>query len=295
LGIDLTGVVIAVIGGDRRDLILMQDLVSLGARVRAIGFAAGEELQQVELVADLETAITGAQVLILPMQGTDPDGKIKTLDNSVLLLTRPIANLIPHGTIFIIGAARGFLRNWATVYGWKLLEIAEMDDVAILNAIPSAEGAIQIAMEQLPITIHGSQSFVLGFGRLGMTLARMLAAIGATTTVAARKSADLARIYELGYRPVKFDELQDYLQEAEIIFNTAPQLVLDEKMLPLIRKDALIVDLGAYPGGTDFKTAQELGIAALTAPGLPGKVAPTTGGRILARVIPPLILRELPH
>jgi dipicolinate synthase subunit A len=150
-------------------------------------------------------------------------------------------------------------------------------------------------MEQLPITIHGSQSFVLGFGRLGMTLARMLAAIGATTTVVARKSADLARIYELGYRPVKFDELQDYLQEAEIIFNTVPQLVLDEKMLPLIRKDALIVDLGAYPGGTDFKTAQELGIAALTAPGLPGKVAPTTGGRILARIIPPLILRELPQ
>ncbi len=76
-----------------------------------------------------------------------------------------------------------------------------MDDVAILNAIPSAEGAIQIAMEQLPITIHGSKSFVLGFGRLGKTLARMLAGIGAITTVAARKSADLARIYETGLSP----------------------------------------------------------------------------------------------
>lgn len=294
MGIDLTGIVIAVIGGDRRDLVLMQDLVSLGARVRAVGFATGEELQQIELVPELETAITGAQVLILPMQGTDPDGKIKTLDNSVLLLTQPIANIIPHGTIFIIGAAREFLRNWATAYGWKLLEIAEMDDVAILNAIPSAEGAIQIAMEQLPVTIHGSQSFVLGYGRLGKTLARMLAAIGAITTVAARKSADLARIYELGYRPVQFDELQDYIQEAEIVFNTVPQLVLDDKMLLLIRKNALVIDLAAYPGGTDFKTAQELGITALTAPGLPGKVAPTTGGRILAQIIPPLILRELP-
>ena len=294
MGIDLSGIVIAVIGGDRRDLVLMQGLVSLGARVRAAGFATGEKLPQIEMAADLEAAINGAQVLILPMQGTDPDGKIKTLDNSVLLLTRPIANIIPHGTVFIIGAARGFLRNWATEYGWKLLEIAEMDDVAILNAIPSAEGAIQIAMEQLPITIHGSQSFVLGFGRLGKTLARMLAAIGAITTVAARKKRDLARIYELGYRPVQFDELQEYIQEAEIIFNTVPKLVLDEKMLRLIRKDALIVDLEAYPGGTDFKAAQDLGIAALTAPGLPGKVAPTTGGRILAQVIPPLILRELP-
>ena len=224
-------------------------------------FAACEELKQVELVTDLETAVTGAQVLILPMQGTDPDGNIKTLDNNVSLrLTRPIASTIPSGTIFIIGAARDFLHRWATTYGWKLLEIAEMDDVAILNSIPSAEGAIQIAMERLPITIHGSKSFVLGFGRLGKTLARMLAGIGAITTVAARKSADLARIYELGYRPVPFNQLQDYIQEAEIIFNTVPQLVLDEKMLSLIRKDALIVDLAANPGGTDFKVAQELGI-----------------------------------
>jgi dipicolinate synthase subunit A len=230
------------------------------------------------------------------MQGTDPEGNIKTLDGNVLLrLTQPIANIIPIGTIFIIGAAREFLRRWAASYGWKLLEIAEMDDVAVLNSIPSAEGAIQIAMEKLPITIHGSQSFVLGFGRLSRTLARMLAGIGAITTVAARNGADLARIYEMGLRPVPFNRLQDYIQEAEIIFNTVPQLVLDEKMLALIRKDALIVDLAAYPGGTDFKTAQKQGIDALLSPGLPGKVAPTTSGRILAQVIPPLILRELPQ
>jgi dipicolinate synthase subunit A len=288
--------VIAVIGGDRRDLVLMKDLVGLGARVKAAGFAACEELQQVELVADLVAAVTGAQALILPMNGTNQEGKIPTLDSGISLqLTQAIANIIPRGTIFIIGAAREFLHRWAINYGWKLLEIAEMDDVAILNAIPSAEGAIQIAMEQLPITIHGSQSFVLGFGRLGKTLARMLAAIGATITVAARKDADLARIYEIGYRPVKFDQLQECIQEAEIIFNTVPQMVLDENMLSLIRKDALILDLSAIPGGTDFKAAQKLGISAMMAPGLPGKVAPTTSGKILARVIPPLILRELPQ
>ena len=72
MGIDLTGTVISIIGGDRRDLVLMKDLVRLGARVKAAGFAACEDLQQVELVADLETAVTGAQVLILPMNGYRP-------------------------------------------------------------------------------------------------------------------------------------------------------------------------------------------------------------------------------
>jgi dipicolinate synthase subunit A len=296
LGSDLTGIAISVVGGDRRGLVLIQDLVSRGARVKAAGFAACEELQRVELVTDLENAVAGAQVLVLPMQGTDPEGSIRTLDDNVSLrLTRHIASTIPGGTVFIIGFARDFLHWWADAYGWKLLEIAEMDDVAILNAIPSAEGAIQIAMEQLPITIHGSQCFVLGYGRLGKTLARMLDGIGAITTVVTRKNADLARAFEMGCRPVQFDQLGNYIQEAEIIFNTVPQLVLDEQMLALVRKGALIVDLAAYPGGTDFKSAEKMGIAALLAPGLPGKVAPTTGGRILAQVIPPLILRELPN
>ncbi len=125
MGIDLTGIVISVIGGDRRSLILMQELVSLGARVKAVGFLACEELKQVELVTDLGTAVSGAQVLILPMQGTDLDGNVKTLDNNVLpRLTRTIANAIPSGTVFIIGAAREFLHRWATAYGWKLLEIS---------------------------------------------------------------------------------------------------------------------------------------------------------------------------
>jgi dipicolinate synthase subunit A len=296
LGMDLTGVVIAVIGGDRRDLILIPELVRLGAEVRAVGFAACEALRQAVLVDDLQVAVTGAQVLIFPMQGTDPEGNVKSLcNNGSLRLTSRIARAIPAGTLVIIGSAREFLRNWAATHGWKLHEIAEEDDVAILNAIPSAEGAIQIAMEELPITVHNSRSFVLGYGRLGKTLARMLHGIGARTTVAARKSADLARIFEMGYHPVPFERLQDYIHEAEIIFNTVPHLVLDKKILSLIEKSALIVDLAAYPGGTDFKEAENQGITAILSPGLPGKVAPTTSGKILARVIPPLILRELPQ
>ncbi len=296
MGSDLTGINIAVIGGDRRDLVLMHELVALGASVKAIGFSACEELKQVGIIEDLGTAVSNAQVLIFPMQGTDPEGNIRSLSNDCSLkLTPQIARLIPTGVIVIIGAARDFLHRWATTYGWKIIEIAERDDVAILNAIPSAEGAIQIAFEQTSFTIHYSKSFVLGFGRLGKTLARMLGGIGAQTTVVARKSADLARIFEMGFRPVSFDDLQSCINEAEIIFNTVPQLVLDEKILSLVSREALIIDLAAYPGGTDFKTAQKMGITALLSPGLPGKVAPTTSGKILAQVIPQLILHELPN
>jgi len=77
--------------------------------------------------------------------------------------------------------------------GIQLIETANLDELAILNSIPSAEGAIQMAMDATKITIHGSASFVLGLGRFGTTLARMLHGIGAQVTGVARKPSDLAR------------------------------------------------------------------------------------------------------
>lgn len=296
MGLDLRGIKIAVIGGDRRDIYLMPELIKLGATVTAVGFPPCPELGQVRLVDKFEAALQNSQVLIFPMQGTDQEGNIRTYDQDIkLCLTPATAAAIPQGTLVIIGFARHFVKEWAKRYGWKLLEIAEMDTVAILNAIPSAEGALQLAMERLPITIHDSSSFVLGFGRLGKTIARMLQGIGAKTTVVAWNRADLARIFEIGYRPVHCTQLHQVIAEADVIFNTVPALILDEKLLSLVKKDTLIIDLAAAPGGTDFSTAKRLGINALLATGLPGIVAPKTSGRILAQVIPQLILREIPQ
>ncbi|MFY9140990.1 MAG: dipicolinate synthase subunit DpsA [Thermacetogeniaceae bacterium] len=296
MGLDLRGIKISIIGGDKRDIYLMQDLVKLGASVTAVGFHPCPELDQVHLVDTLEAAISKAQVLILPMGGTDLEGNIKTMDPDITLRLSPeIAATIPEGVILVIGFARDFVKEWASKYKWKMIEIAEMDLVAILNSIPSAEGAIQMAMEKLPITIHGSNSFVLGFGRLGKTLARMLHGIGARTTVVARKRPALARVLEMGYRPLHLSELHQFIHEADVIFNTIPALVLDHKLLSLMNKNTLIIDLASSPGGTDFTAAKRMGIQAILAPSLPGLVAPKSGGKILAQVIPQLILREVPH
>ncbi len=60
------------------------------------------------------------------------------------------------------GAARPVSRS-----GWSRL--AELDEMAILNSIPTAEGAISRAMQELPVTLHGSRAVVVGFGRCGIT------------------------------------------------------------------------------------------------------------------------------
>jgi dipicolinate synthase subunit A len=297
MGLDLRGIKIAVIGGDKRDIYLMQELIQLGASVSAVGFSPCPELSQVHLVNRLETAlINDVQVLIFPMGGTDSEGNIKCLDQDITLRLSPeIASNIPEGVLVIIGFARDFVKEWALKYKWNMIEIAEMDTVAIMNSIPSAEGALQWAMEKLSITIHDSNSFVLGFGRLGKTLARMLHGIGANTTIVARKRSALSRAFEMGYGCLHISQLSQNISKADVIFNTIPAMVLDEQLLTYLNKDTLIIDIASSPGGTDFAAAKRLGIQAILTPSLPGLVAPKTGGKILAQVIPQLILREVSH
>lgn len=282
---------VAILGGDRRQQVLINQLVQMGVNIHVVGLPVDLH-QQVHEYTTIHDATQGVDAILLPMPGVNDDGKVHApYSKATLLLTPELVQKISVNTPILVGVAKPYLKQ--LLVNHRLKEIANLDDVAILNSIPSAEGAIQIAMEELPITIHGSHSYVLGFGRVGVTLARMLAGIGAKVTVAARKSKDLARIGELGYQSLHFLELKNQLAKADIIFNTVPSMVLDSQLLQVVRRETLIVDLASTPGGTDFKAAANLGINAILAPGLPGKVAPHSAGLILAQVIPKMLEHEL--
>ncbi|MEL1133988.1 dipicolinate synthase subunit DpsA [Desulfitobacterium sp. THU1] len=290
----LTGIRVAVIGGDDREIYMIPELQKLGAYIVGVGFEKAAPLEGVTLLSSPIEAVAKADVLLFPMYGTDERGgvKAKYSDSPIVLNKEFLKEVPPHVTLFI-GWARPALKSAAELLGIQVVETANLDQLAILNSIPSAEGAIQMAMEASPLTIHGSECFVLGLGRCGWTLARTLKGMGAHVTGVARKPADLARAIEMGLEAVHFSDLEDRVGKADMIFNTAPHLILDKALLEQLNKEAVIIDIASIPGGTDFEYAKVLGIKALLAPGLPGKVAPKAAGKILAQVYPQLILRHL--
>ena len=270
----LAGISIAVIGGDDRELVLISELVKQGAFVKVVGFPPKPELKSARIVSNIKMALEGVDVVVLPMPGTDANGVVRAVyATDQLIITEDDLGLLKPGTLLIVGVARQILKDMARRCNIKIIETANLDNIAILNSIPTAEGAIQIAMEELPITIHGSRALVLGFGRCGITLARSLKALGAEVYIAARRLSDLARGYEAGYKSISYSELNQFLSEFDVIFNTVPFLILDRSKISLLNHNCLIIDIAATPGGTDFQAAEEAGIKAILAPGLPGKVA----------------------
>ena len=278
----LKGIRLAVIGGDEREIYLISELQKQGAYIIGVGFEKASPILGMTLVPSIEDAIEHVDALLFPMFGTDERGVVKAkYATSPIVLNKQVLESISSRVPLIIGFARPALKSIAENLGIKLVETINLDELAILNSIPSAEGAIQMAMEATKITIHGSQSFVLGLGRCGWTLSRMLRGIGAHVTGVARKPSDLARAAEMGLHTVHFMDLEDEIGRAEVIFNTVPHQILDRMMLEKVARDAVIVDLASIPGGTDFEYAQMLGIKALLAPGLPGIVAPKTAGQLI--------------
>lgn len=153
------------------------------------------------------------------------------------------------------------------------------------NAVPTAEGAVEIAMSETPFTLHGSKCLVTGYGRIGKILSKMLRGIGARVSVEARKYADLALIEGNSCEAVSLGELSHHVGEYDVIFNTVPTLLFDREMLEKVKKDVLIIDLASRPGGVDFDAAAQLGVKVIWALSLPGKVAPVSAGMIIKDTI----------
>lgn len=290
---NLTGMKVAVMGGDARDLIIVEELAGTGALINVAGLPV-KAGPGITIFQEQEKCLPEIKALILPVPGINEEGLIYApLSKQPLYLTAQLLSIMPSNIPVFAGVARPNLVKLMEQKQLRLIELMKIPEVAIYNSIPSAEGAIQMAMEMLPITIHGCTAYVLGFGKTGATLARLLGAMGAKTRVAARRQEPLARVAEMNLTPIPFNQLSQSLREADIIFNTVPSMVLTGEMLENVSPEAVVIDLATAPGGTDFLAAQKLGIKAVLAPGLPGRVAPKTAGRILARAILGFLAAEM--
>jgi dipicolinate synthase subunit A len=287
----LTDKHVVFVGGDARQLEVIKSCIQLDAKVSLIGYDnlrspfSGATLQ--ELNSDY---LRQADILVLPVMGTDEQGMIMSVFTSKeILLTEEHIQSLPKHAIVFVGIASSHLKNMCERHAIRLLALMERDDVAIYNSIPTVEGALMMAIQNTDITIHGSVCIVLGLGRVGMSLARTLHAIGARVRVGVRDSDDMARAFEMGLEPFDISALSIKVMDADIIFNTIPSVVVTAAVMMRIPHDVLIIDLASVPGGVDYAYAKKRGIKAILAPSLPGIVAPKTAGRILVNTMMQLI------
>lgn len=278
---------VGLVGGDRRTLELASLLVAQGACVRVAGFAPELLPPGVLPAATVGEAAGCAWAVILPLSGTDDDGRIRHHGpeaDGLRLDERSLRLLQPRGYL-VTGRARPGVRLACQRLGLQLVELLDDEEFLLRNAVVTAEGALELAMSHLPVTLHGSASVVVGVGRCGQQLVRLLGALGSRVIAVGFRPEEHARAEALGARSVEPRSLAEAVEGADVIFNTAPALVVTEGVLARMSPQAILIDIASEPGGVDRAAAARLGRVALHIPGIPGKTAPRTAARITLEVL----------
>jgi dipicolinate synthase subunit A len=282
----LAGKIVVVLGGDMRMLEHIAGAIADGATVRHHGCvpqAAG--INGAEACATPAEALEAAHIISCPIPGVGVDGALYAPHAPApIRLTPDLLKRLAPGAVIFSGPMPTEMEHWAEQAGIKALDYSEDDPLSILHAIPTAEGAIKVAVEHTAETICGMKTLCIGYGRVGVSVAAAFQAMNARVTVAARNPVQLARAESMGLDMVHTDRLAEVAGDFDLIVSSPTAKLVTRAVLAAARPDALVIDLRSPPGSVDHDAGKELGRRIVWARAQAG-TAPRTAGRNEWRVL----------
>ena len=267
-------------GGDARQIYMSKYLAKYGL-VYTYGIDCyGDKIINLD---DISMMTEKADILVLPLMKT---GDLEFFsDNGKIIKCEQLIPHLKNKAIITGGRLSTNQIEYFSALGFDVTDYFKREELVIKNCIPTAEGALQLAMQEMASTIYGSRVLVIGYGRVGKACAKLFNAAGAETVCTARRLSSLAEAENNDISAFHTDELFGHIDSFDLIINTVPAMILDKSLLSAVAKDTLIIDLASMPGGVDFEAASKMNKKVLHALSLPGKVAPVTSGEIIAQAV----------
>ncbi len=285
---------IGILGGDRRS-VHVASLLSREGYEAAFWSASGtyekhDFPENLVRCVDWRSTLEGARAVVLPLPLTNDAVRLNCgkLDSEIRGYVPRITEIVEaagRDTVMLAGKIPASVRRFADEHGKRMIDYYECEEFQIKNAVPTAEGAIKIAIDELETTLADSNAAVFGYGRVGRTLARKLTALGCKTTCIARNSRDLAWA-ECDGCLVK--PLSDYMKEVpffDVIFNSIPHVIFDAETVHKIDKKTVCIDLASGAGGFAEGACEKNGLKVIKALSLPGRYSPLTAGKIIYETV----------
>ncbi len=185
---------ILVLGGDSRQTFLAKRLKDKGHDVYCYGFNLTEnsELNKISNLNEIKKQIN---VLVLPIISSNDDKTVNApFFDGEITLNDAIETLKPH-SIVVGGNLSKNLRTLFFEHGHFSVDYYIREELKIKNCIPTAEGALSIAIDEMPVTIAGSRILIIGFGRVGEACAKLFKSLESDVFICARRLDSFAWAY----------------------------------------------------------------------------------------------------
>lgn len=273
----------AIIGGDLRIVKLAEMFANEQNTVYVYGLEKAEDINNNSNIIkcdSIKKAIQDVEIVIGPIPFSSNGNTVNAPFSDKEITIREMMHVI-NAKVLIAGGITPEVYSMANDEYIEIIDIMKREELAVLNTIATAEGTIQIAIENTNKILHGSEVLILGFGRTGKVLARKLAGLSAKVTCAARKDEDLAWIQAYGHGATNINSIGTNLKQFDLIINTVPHMILTRERLENVKQECLLIDLASNPGGMDKKAIKDRNLKFVWALSLPGKVAPTTSAEFI--------------
>ncbi len=282
-----------IIGGDMRQYYLAESLLKDGFEVMIFGFEKVTEKSDNFKKLPLSEVINLSDYIILPVPITRDQKIINApFSDGTIDIDNKLLNSFENKKIFggiIIPPIENHVKNNKFLF-YDYYE----ENFVMENAFLTAEGAIKVFLGNSLKSINKSRCLVLGYGRIGKCLCKILKNFGASVTATARNAKDKRLIEQNGYDFYDTNKLinNQNLPCYDVVFNTVPAVILDKNILKKLSSDVMIIDLASLPGGIDKHAAKALNIRLFHELGIPGKYFPKSAGEIIKKTIYKIIKEE---
>ena len=284
---------LAVIGGDMRMIYCASALADAGFEVGFCGFDnAAVEYTNAVRCRSAEDAVKGAAAVVLPVPFSADGCRLNAPFSNREIRWCDLLSLITPTQLVLAGVCSDGFLNRADELSLSVSDYMKDEELAVKNAVTTAEGALELALRELPVTLNGAAVLVAGYGRVGKAVSALFKNVGCDVTVCARRADALAWARASGCNTAEIKDVCRAVGGKTLIINTIPGLVFDRNVLSFADKGALLLDLASLPGGVDFDAAAGLGVKTVHALSLPGKTAPRTAGEDIADTIISILERR---
>lgn len=279
---------ISIIGGDLRNIRLAQLLTYDGVDICTYGLENSNDIQDddgIKIADNIKDVLGFSDIIISSIPFSKDGKKINSPFSEKEILINDIVDNIDKNKLLIAGNI-----NRENLYKLnkkcnRIIDIMKCEELVVLNTIATAEGTIDIAIQNTEKNLQGSNVLVLGFGRVGKIVAERFKALKTEVTCAARKSSDLAWIKTYGYDNMDINNLNERLNNYDIIINTVPEVIIGERELKFMKRNTLLIDLASAPGGIDFEEAKKQKRKCIWALAIPGKISPLSTAEFIKEII----------
>lgn len=159
------------------------------------------------------------------------------------------------------------------------ITLYKYNDSEVFQAVNSrltAEGALQIMIEHSQKSIADCYMLIMGFGRTGAAVAKLLAKLDIAFDIATTSSTRPAHAFAKRILPMREFDFTPY----DIVINTVPSPIVSDKELMSMNSKAVYIDL-ASQSAINLEYAKYLGIDAALYPALPAKTCPYSAAKAM--------------